>query len=73
MDTIRGNGLRQKYGYIPFDLFGNESVAYDMEYALADWAIAQAAEAMGDSINKEYFENRSHSYRNYFTRVYQAS
>ncbi len=66
MDTIRGNGLRQKYGYIPFDLFGNESVAYDMEYALADWAIAQAAEAMGDSINKEYFENRSHSYRNYF-------
>ena len=30
MDTIRGNGLRQKYGYIPFDLFGNESVAYDM-------------------------------------------
>lgn len=65
MDTIRGNGLRQKYGYIPFDLF-NESVAYDMEYALADWAVAQAALAMGDTLNHDYFTNRSHSYRNYF-------
>lgn len=65
MDTIRGNGLRQKYGYIPFDLF-NESVAYDMEYALADWAVAQAAVAMGDSARYRYFNERSHSYRNYF-------
>ncbi len=65
MDTIRGNGLRQKYGYIPFDLH-NESVAYDMEYALADWAVAQAALAMGDSVNYRYYNDRSHSYRNYF-------
>ena len=65
MDTIRGNGLRQKYGYIPFDLH-NESVAYDMEYALADWAVAQAALAMGDSANYAYYNDRSHSYRNYF-------
>lgn len=65
MDTIRGNGLRQKYGYIPFDLF-NESVAYDMEYALADWAVAQAVIAMGDSVRYKYFNERSHSYRNYF-------
>ncbi|MDE6337802.1 MAG: GH92 family glycosyl hydrolase, partial [Muribaculaceae bacterium] len=65
MDTIRGNGLRQKYGYIPFDMW-NESVAYDMEYTLADGAVALAAKAMGDSLNYEYFTNRSHSYRNYF-------
>ncbi len=65
MDTIRGNGLRQKYGYIPFDM-KDESVAYDMEYALADWAVAQAALAMGDSASYRYYEDRSHSYRNYF-------
>lgn len=65
MDTIRGNGLRQKYGYIPFDMW-NESVAYDMEYALADGAVALAAKAMGDSLNYKYFTDRSHSYRNYF-------
>ena len=65
MDTIRGNGLRQKYGYIPVDLW-KESIAYDMEYALADGALAQAALAMGDSANYRYFDERSHSYRNYF-------
>lgn len=65
MDTIRGNGLRQKYGYIPFDLH-KESVAYDMEYALADWAVAQAALSMGDTTSYNYYNNRSHSYRNYF-------
>lgn len=66
MDTIRGNGLRQKYGYIPFDLFPQESVAYDMEYALADGGVALAAKAMGDSVRYQYFLERSRSYRNYF-------
>lgn len=65
LDTIRGNGFRQKYGYIPFDLW-KESIAYDMEYALADGALAQASLAMGDSANYRYFTERSHSYRNYF-------
>lgn len=66
MDTTRGNGLRQKYGYIPFDLYPKESVAYDMEYALADGAVAEAARAMGDTASYNYFTERSHSYRNYF-------
>ncbi|MDE7096047.1 MAG: GH92 family glycosyl hydrolase [Muribaculaceae bacterium] len=65
MDTTRGNGLRQKYGYIPFDLHA-ESVAYDMEYALADGAVAQAALVMGDSASYRYFSDRSRSYRYYF-------
>ena len=42
----RGMDLRMKYGYIPCDLF-NEAVAYDMEYALADWAVAQVAKELG--------------------------
>ena len=42
MRPDRGQDLRMKYGYIPCDLF-NESVAYDLEYAIADAAIANAA------------------------------
>ena len=65
MDPGRGNGLRMEHGYIPCDLF-NEAVAYDMEYALADGAAARAAEALGKAEDAKYFEERSHSYRNYF-------
>ena len=61
----RGGDLRNKYGYIPSDLF-NESIAYDMEYALADGAVARAAEALGKSEDAAFFTERSHSYRNYF-------
>jgi predicted alpha-1,2-mannosidase len=43
-----------------------QSIAYDMEYAIADGAAAHAARALGKSDDAEYFEKRSHSYRNYF-------
>lgn len=65
MDSIRGNGYRMQYGFIPCDLF-NEAIAFDMEYALADGAAAKAAKAMEDYDMEEYFTARSHSYRNYF-------
>ena len=61
----RGMDLRMKYGYIPCDLF-NESVAYDMEYAVADGALANAAKAMGDESGYKYYLERSHSYRHFF-------
>ena len=66
MNEGRGNGMRMEYGYIPFDKFGKESVAYDMEYALADGAAALAAEKLGKAEDAKYFTERSHSYRNYF-------
>lgn len=65
MNEGRGNGSRMKLGYIPYDEM-HESIAFDMEYALADWALAQAAQKMGDQENYEYFLNRSKSYKNYF-------
>ena len=65
MNEERGGDLRNKYGYIPCDLF-NESIAYDMEYALADGAVVNAAQALGKSADAEFFTERSHSYRNYF-------
>lgn len=61
----RGKGLRHKHGYIPCNLF-NEAVAYDMEYALADGAAAQAAKALGKQEEYEHFVRMSHSYRSFF-------
>ncbi len=61
----RGGELREKYGFLPSDLF-NESIAFDMEYAVADGAAAKAAKALGKDEDFEYFTERSHSYRHYF-------
>ena len=63
-DTIRGLNYRQKYGYIPSDTM-LESIAFDMEYAIADAAVAAAADYLGKPDDAEYFRNSSHSYRNY--------
>ena len=68
MNGERGGDARNKYGYIPCELM-NESIAFDMEYALADGAAAQAALALGKSEDAAFFTNRSHSYRNYFDPV----
>jgi len=57
----RGQDHRMKYGYIPCDLF-NESVAYDLEYALADGALANAAKVLGKEDDYQHFLNRSRSY-----------
>ena len=72
----RGQDVRMQYGYIPCDLFG-ESVAYDLEYALADGALALAAQKLAEetadstlaSVYGEaarHFGQRSQSYRHLF-------
>ena len=72
----RGQEHRMEYGYIPCETM-NESVAYDLEYALADGALANAASLMAgrascDSVKAsyeadlEYFTARSRSYRHLF-------
>ncbi len=65
MDRGRGGDLRQEYGYIPCDKM-TESVAFDMEYAIADGAAAAAAQALGKSEDYAFFTARSHSYRHFF-------
>ena len=67
MGDDRGQDLRKEYGYIPSDLF-NQSVAYDMEYAIADGAMTAAAEYLGKTEDADYFRERSHSYRNYMDK-----
>lgn len=72
----RGQDARMEYGYIPYDLFG-ESVAYDLEYALADGALALAAQKLAaeatDSVlaatyaeAATHFGQRSKSYKHLF-------
>lgn len=65
----RAMDLRKKYGYIPYDLdTQGEGLSYDMEYAIADWSVAQVALQMGKTEDYEYFLNRSKSYKNYFDK-----
>jgi predicted alpha-1,2-mannosidase len=58
----RGLDLYREHGYIPFDQ-ENESVAKTLEYALADWALAQVAKTEGKTEDFEYFDGRSRAYR----------
>ena len=63
----RGKEFRHKHGYIPCNLF-NEAVAFDMEYAIADAAAANAAKALGKQEDYEHFTKMSHSYRTFFDK-----
>ena len=64
MHDIRGGKYRKKYGYMPNDLQG-ESIAHDMEFAIADAAAYEVAKMLGKQ-EAEYLEQRSHSWLNYF-------
>lgn len=61
----RGMDFRKEYGYIPYDKM-LESVAYDLEYAVADWAVAEVAKSLGHSEDYDYFFKRSQSYKHLF-------
>lgn len=63
----RGQNFRKQYGFIPYDKM-KESVAFDMEYAIADGAVALAAKKLGKTEEYEYFYNRSRSYLNFFDK-----
>ena len=64
MHDIRGGRYRKQYGFMPNDLQG-ESIAHDMEFAIADAAAYEVANMLGKE-EAAYLENRSHSWLNYF-------
>ena len=64
MHDIRGGRHRKAYGYMPNDLQA-ESIAHDMEFAIADAAAVEVAKMLGKA-EEEYLEQRSHSWLNYF-------
>ena len=61
----RGQDFRMEYGYIPADLY-SESVANDMEYAIADAALSNAAAFLGDEATAVVYRDRSRSYRHFW-------
>ena len=67
MHDIRGGRYRKQYGYMPNDLQA-ESIAHDMEFAIADAAAHEVAVKLGKTEEAEYLENRSHSWLNYFDK-----
>ena len=52
-------------GYIPADSTV-ESVAMGLEYAIADWSLAQAAKKMGKQEDYAYFSKRGRYYQKYY-------
>lgn len=64
-------GLKQlkQYGFLPYDKTqGNETIGRGLEYALADWCVAQVAKKMDEKADYEYFLKRSKSYAKYFDK-----
>ena len=62
----RWQNLRKEYGYIPFDLHPTQSIAYDLEYAVADYAIAQVARKLGKEQDYEYFNDRASWWKHHY-------
>jgi predicted alpha-1,2-mannosidase len=65
MKDERGLRFVKEYGYIPADSLV-ESVAMGLEYAIADWSIAQMAKRMGKKEDDAYFSKRGKAYQHYF-------
>ncbi|MDR3141677.1 MAG: GH92 family glycosyl hydrolase [Tannerellaceae bacterium] len=66
----RGLKYLKEYGYIPYDK-ESEGLSKCMEYAIADWSIAQVAKQMGKTEAYDYFMDRSKSYKRYFDKETQ--
>lgn len=63
----RGLKYFKEYGYIPYDK-EEEGLSKCMEYAIADWALAQVAKKMGKTEDYDYFMKRSKAYTYYFDK-----
>ncbi|KAA6329627.1 hypothetical protein EZS27_021588 [termite gut metagenome] len=63
----RGLKYLKEYGYIPYDK-EEEGLSKCMEYAIADWSIAQVAKQMGKTEDYDYFLKRSKAYTYYFDK-----
>lgn len=61
----RGLKYMKEYGYIPYDK-EEEGLSKCMEYAIADWSLAQVAQKLGKTDDYNYFIKRSQSYKHYF-------
>ena len=64
-----GHEYYNKLGYIPCDVYINESAARTLEYAYDDWCIMQVLKrAKADSAQIQLFKKRSLNYRNLYDK-----
>ncbi|TJZ60641.1 glycoside hydrolase family 92 protein [Sphingobacterium olei] len=71
MKDDRGLKWYKQYGYVPFDKEEVESVAKGLEFAIADWSLAQVAKLRGEQDDYDYFLKRSNSFKYYFDKNIQ--
>lgn len=66
----RGMRELKQYGYLPYDKTedGAETVARGLEYAIADWCVAQVAKDLNKQSEYQYFLKRSKNYTKYFDK-----
>ena len=67
MSDYKGLSYVTNLEYIPADK-ENESVAKGLEYAIADWGVAQVARKLGKTEDYEYFSKRALAYQNYWDK-----
>lgn len=67
MREERGMAYLKKFGYIPADSIV-ENVAMGLEFAIADWCVAQVAKKRGNAADFDYWNKRGQYYRNYFDK-----
>ncbi len=66
----RGLEWYKEYGYIPYDKDpAHETVAKTLEYAPADWSVAQVATMLNDSLGEKLFTQRSKAFVHLFDPV----
>ncbi len=58
--------LYDRYGYLPFDLAGSESIARTLEMGYDDYCAALLAEKLGYTEDALFFRKRSQYYRNVY-------
>jgi len=56
------------YSYIPYDKDPDEGLSKAMEYAIANWSLAQVAKELGEKEDYRYFMNRSKAHKYYFDK-----
>ncbi|MBQ0115584.1 MAG: GH92 family glycosyl hydrolase [Bacteroidales bacterium] len=64
----RGQKYHRTMGYIPCDSMNAESVAYELEYCLSDWTIAQVARKLGMTCDYQTYLKRSKQYKRLFDK-----
>lgn len=67
MSDYKGLAYVRNLEYIPADK-ENESVAKGLEYAIADWGVAQVAKKLGKIEDYEYFSKRAKAYHHYWDK-----